>query len=331
MSTTPESPKLSHNHFQIQVPGKTFLLGEYLALSGGPAILASTPPYFLLEVDIGDGLLGGIHADSPAGLYWGELVDTEGDLRSQEGHEDLSDSSFPIFSGLNLKFEDPHEGAGGLGASSAQFAALYALFFKMQYGKDFSGGQGLDLNHLLSVYRRYSWNGEGVPPSGYDLISQFMGGLSQISESSNEAQNLAWNFSDLSFCLIRTGVKLATHEHLRKQETLAYSELHQIVSAGQNALISGNSKAFSDSVRAYCECLDGQGLLAPSSRALIGQMYDSGLIQSAKGCGAMGADIILAIVENSDKSQFVKWLENNKLKIIGSSDDLAHGLTFNFD
>ena len=51
------------------IPAKTFLLGEYVAIVGGAAIILTTTPGFEVRlVDTGD--VTGIHPSSPAGLFW---------------------------------------------------------------------------------------------------------------------------------------------------------------------------------------------------------------------------------------------------------------------
>src|SRR5690606_39000184 len=104
-------------------PSKTFLLGDYLSLLGGPALLLNTEPRFqgLLESiqptvkssAIADKIQAiepypGIHPQSPAGKFL------------QRHASDFAD--------CNLTFFDPHQGAGGFGASSAQFLMVYALW-----------------------------------------------------------------------------------------------------------------------------------------------------------------------------------------------------------
>ena len=54
---------------QLSVPSKTFLLGEYVALNGGPAIVLCTAPRFELRVEKNSShaKYENIHPQSPAG------------------------------------------------------------------------------------------------------------------------------------------------------------------------------------------------------------------------------------------------------------------------
>nr|WP_256594408.1 hypothetical protein [Legionella pneumophila] len=55
-----------------QIPAKTFLLGEYAAIAGEPAILLTTSPCFTLTLTE-NAKLEGIHPESPAGLWWQKI------------------------------------------------------------------------------------------------------------------------------------------------------------------------------------------------------------------------------------------------------------------
>src|SRR4051794_4338735 len=91
----------------FSVPGKTFLAGEYLALSGGPSLVFASEPRFELSVTSGAGKAEGIHADSPAGLF----------IKKNQDY----------FKNFDLVFHDPYQGKGGFGASTAQFLGAYAM------------------------------------------------------------------------------------------------------------------------------------------------------------------------------------------------------------
>src|SRR2546428_1248481 len=87
-------------------PSKSFFIGEYLALVGGRVLVAATLPQFELIVHSGQGRVRGIAAASPAGRW----------IATHPG----------FFNSTDIEFVDPHAGAGGWGASSAQFLMCYA-------------------------------------------------------------------------------------------------------------------------------------------------------------------------------------------------------------
>ncbi|RYZ82339.1 MAG: hypothetical protein EOP04_22235, partial [Proteobacteria bacterium] len=146
---------------------------------GGPSVLVSTKPRFVLTAEFlqeGDESSSPFAPASPAGKF---LARHERDFR-----------------GYRLHFDDPHQGAGGLGASSAQWALLYALKYGVHDQPDWAA--------MLEEYRQCAWNGEGVAPSGADVVSQIHGGITCFDGREFQAQSLQWNFPNLSFTLVRT-------------------------------------------------------------------------------------------------------------------------------
>ncbi|MCJ8276001.1 MAG: hypothetical protein HRT44_09755, partial [Bdellovibrionales bacterium] len=81
----------------FEIPSKTFVLGEYLAINGTASLIMTTEPSFIVKV-IDDSLYG-YHPDSPAGQ-----------LRKELNH-----------SSVGFSFLDPHEGRGGFGRSTAEY------------------------------------------------------------------------------------------------------------------------------------------------------------------------------------------------------------------
>lgn len=92
----------------IKAKSKTFLAGEYCITVGGSAIVLCTLPFFSLRVEpSNETLLRNIREGSPAFAFY---------MRNRQ-----------LFENLFIKFNDPYRRTGGFGASSAQFALLYAL------------------------------------------------------------------------------------------------------------------------------------------------------------------------------------------------------------
>ncbi len=125
---------------------KTFLVGEYSVLFCGSAVVLSTEPFFTLQCDVGSTNLIGINELSPAGELY-------------KKHQRL-------FENLSLTFTDPHNGSGGFGASSAQFALLYKLTLQLS-NREFC------IKDFLQEYRSFAPN-NGVLPSGADCVCQFL-------------------------------------------------------------------------------------------------------------------------------------------------------------
>jgi hypothetical protein len=197
----------------LSVPGKTFLVGEYLALVGGPSLLLSTGPRFSLTVEAderADLHPGPFHSLSPAGKY---LTRHQRDL-----------------SRFDFKFSDPHLGRGGLGASSAQWVLLHAFRRGLHEAllNEQSGSldpASVEWSALLDEYRNCAWTGEGAAPSGADVVSQITGGITLFDGREFQVRRLTWGFPSLSFTLVRTGEKLATHDHLKRPQAAPHEAL----------------------------------------------------------------------------------------------------------
>lgn len=279
------------------------MLGEYVALDGGPSLLLSTSPRFQLIVrsGVGESRVSSQpwHPESPAGR-----------LAARHAAE-IAKWSF--------EFQDPFAGRGGLGASSAQFVLLYAFL------NDWTAP--LDLKALLAEYRECAWNGEGTPPSGADAVAQLTGGVTYFDGRSFSAERLAWPFPEIGFSLIRTGAKLATHEHLREGTLAPHSTLRTIVLEARKAFETADEMRLIEAVNACALVLRQSGLTAPTTTDLLDQMRDNHeLFWAAKGCGAMGADIVAVLHPRARAGDVERWAKGRGLEVCGTQDALTSGL-----
>lgn len=283
------------------MPAKTFLVGEYLALSGGPSLIVTTTPRFELKTENSQGA-NPFHTESPGGKLW-----------SQERAK-LEDVAF--------KFSDPYSEAGGLGASTAQFGLLYAYLNRHKIA------DGINLKELLSTYLECAWNGEGHRPSGADLVAQLYGGITYFDGRLYEAERLEWPFPDLLYTLVRTGFKVATHEHLKAEIQAPEERLRALVQTAKTALKEENSTQFSRAVEDYGRVLAQAGLVHTESALLIEAInkasdeLDLG-VTAAKGCGALGADIVLILHKVKQAPQLRGWVELRGLQICGTEKSLS--------
>lgn len=289
----------------FSVPGKTFLAGEYLALEGGPCLLAMTEPRFELEVSEGQGRLQGIPEGSPASQFI-------------QRH-----SSF--FSKLDLHFRDPHQGAGGWGASTAQYLSVFTLWSWGQ-ASNLEAHSELDTRLLLSEYLKDAWNGEGRAPSGADLIGQFKGGLTFFEKSTGMIAQEAWPFEKYEGFLIKTGVKVATHEHLRQMQTLDTAPLKTIMAEIRQAWRAADADQFGEALSAYGKALAKQGLVTERTLNLLHDLFWMNGVKGAKGCGAMGADVVFVMIEKSIRRSFELWAQERELAIVNVRENLTRGL-----
>jgi mevalonate kinase len=315
---------------RFSFPGKTFLVGEYLALSGGPSIVLCTEPRFELTVSTNEDA----NEEAPRA---GERSLNESSLALSPFHPAspagcLINENAPKFQNTRIQFYDPHAGLGGLGASTAQYAGVWAYLNNVSHIEP----EHFDWASLLRGYRRAAWSGDGAPPSGADLVAQLTGGVCWFDGIGARARRLKWEFADLSFTLIRTGVKLATHEHLKAAQrtgdeaaTLSRDGiLRDAVGEALIAFDTGDSRRLIRAVEAAACGLESAGLCAKSTQDILSCLrFDLGGSQggvlAAKGCGAMGADVILCLHAPADGARINEWVKAKGLKTCGGAQDVA--------
>lgn len=280
-------------------PAKTFLVGEYIALQGGPAIILTTAPCFEVSLTNTPGLHG-IHPASPAGEWWlKQNIHTHG-----------------------LNWHDPYQGKGGLGASGAQFLGAYmASQFLLLEAKETSIEPTTLLNHYLQVTGKSA----GTLPSGYDVLAQLVKGCALIHQQRAVYQSTAWPFPDLAFILLRTGTKIPTHEHLSTfdlQEKL--TDLTLTANMAYHAWKIADSAQLIAAVLAYHEQLKNRNWVADNTLQHI-ETLEAWLNPLAiKGCGAMGADVIMLLLPTLDLTSTCEKLTTEGWQVLATSRDVAY-------
>ena len=278
------------------IPCKTFLFGEYAALRQQSAVLITTSPCFIIEKTTAKEL-NGIHPDSPAGKYW---------HKNAKHH-------------YGLRFYDPLQGIGGLGASSAQFIGAW-----MAQNTD---SPKLDIEkqqRMLEDYWHFAWNGHGNKPSGYDVLAQSSQQCVYINNTKQQPSEIAWPFKDLSLLLVHSGNKLATHLHL--QDAIipedCYATLSDSADKGWSAIRTADAQRFIAAVNKARETLESYQLLASQSQFLMKKFEDFSFVYALKGCGAMGADIIALVIDAAAIAKAVQKIEQLGMRIIATNKDI---------
>lgn len=285
---------------KLSVPAKNFILGEYAVLDRGTALLFTHSPRFMLSVTKGNPQLSGIHSASPAGLFYQQ--------------------HFDLFSDYHILFIDPYHGIGGLGASSAQFVLLYAFYNHLQ-------DNNFSLEEMLETYREFAWSGQGFPPSGADVVAQAMGDLLSWNPSKKEITSLAWPFEDLSFHFIHTKHKVSTHEHLHNlQLDFSLSELKKTVKLALKAFTQKDSANFCNAINTYANLLGAYNLTAGNTLRLLYELQKLPEVKAAKGCGALGSDVLFVVTPREHVTTIKNWAQDQKLLYLSNESDASTGL-----
>lgn len=289
---------------ELTAPSKTFLLGEYLALLGGPTLLLNTEPRFKLIVK---------DAASSADHPRYRNID-----KNCPAAKFIADNP-EVFNHLNLIFHDPYKGLGGFGASAAQYCLVAAI-------KNYLLNRELHINELLEEYQSYAWDGIHYKPSGADVVAQIRGGITYFNRNENILKKFAWPFPQLAFCLIHSGNKMPTHTHLSRLGKIDASCLEPIVMSGVTALAEHNADEFCKAIDAYGECLLKKELVCDTTLKLLNLLKANQSVLAAKGCGALGADVICVLLPNEKKAEFQIWAENLGLNITFLDNHTSDGI-----
>ena len=294
----------------LSCPSKTFLLGEYLVLNDGSAMTLNTAPRFELTVNTrGEGMVSGIAPQSPAGQW----------IRQNK----------LVFANVDIDFMDPHMGAGGFGASSAQYLLVNIVTQVLK-----SPGKNEDFN-IEQIWRSYrqleAVSAEGLRPSGADVVGQYMGGLCGVQTVPFEAKSFRWPFEDFDVVLVPTGKKMATHEHLRGLKRVSTEELEVIYARAMETMAAGDAPAFFDSINDYHAELLEMGFVAEATQVIVTTVLSHPFVRAAKGCGAMGSDVVAIFIAKESREVLNKTLTELGLKIVSSVELLDRGFEIRID
>jgi isopentenyl-diphosphate delta-isomerase len=288
-------------NIEFSVPSKTFLLGEYITLFSGPALVLNTYPRFKL------------------------IVQDNSDKHIDPNHEitgaaaNFIKENLSFFNNYTLTFVDPFSGLGGFGASSAQYAMVFTL--KNYFSKTTSS-----IIDTIANYQAMSNNHQKYPASGADVIAQLQGGLTYYHRERNFIKKYNWPFTDLSFCLIHTGTKIMTAHHLDKLININIHGLADIAFNGIAALEQNDSTAFCQAIRSYSLTMLKNGLVCKETADLLSLILSYPQVRAAKGCGALAADVILVLLNTTDVNHFIRWADQQHLAVINFNSYVNEGI-----
>ena len=284
----------SEKNHKFNIPGKTFLVGEYAVLAGGSCLgLGTSPSFSIVLNDNGQKF----HPDSPAGLY-------------------LQKNNLQNFA---HEFKNPY-GVGGFGASTAEF--IFSYYSNSQSQKN--------LKEIFQTYLGLYADRKEQKPSGADLITQLVGGISHIdlAPAVPAVEKLSWNFKDLEFLVYSTGLKVKTHEHLASLDRKICDGLVKPSFDVISAFKTGDSRVFTQALSEWSDKLQQLGLAAPQVVELKRHLQDKipGIL--VKPCGALGADVIIILCSKLAKKHVLEQIELIDIRGLhfqADSSQLANG------
>lgn len=284
----------SEKNLKFSVPGKTFLVGEYAVLAGGSCLGLGTSPSFSIVPNANGQTF---HSESPAGLY-------------------LHKKSIENFA---HDFVNPY-GVGGFGASTAEF--IFSYYSNPQAHKK--------LSDVFQNYLSLFTDRKEQKPSGADLITQLVGGISHIDLSTAEptVEKLTWDFKDLDFLIYSTGLKVKTHEHLAELDRSLCQDLVIPSQTVIKAFKTYDGQTFTQALSGWSDKLEQMGLAAKPVIELKQYLQKQIPGIFVKPCGALGADVVVILCAKAQKKHVleqIQLLNITGLKFQADSSHLTNG------
>ncbi len=278
------------------IPGKTFLIGEYSALVGGSVLGLATKPGFTVNYGTQKEFKFPFPLQSPAGIQW------------QKNSE------------LQFQFEDQIQ-VGGFGKSTAEYLSVLIPSLLKKSAKEIKA-------NFHSIRDNYINDSEtsGARVSGLDLAIQCFGSVTHYDAKINSYTASGWNFPTLDFLLISTGIKVKTHEHLQSLDLKKISHYSEISNAVVRLYFKNDPVEFITGLTEWTNFLISENRVHTNSLELRTALMKNPDILCAKPCGALGADVMLILVE-AEKLQAMKHkISALGLSVMASSKDLIPGI-----
>ncbi len=302
-------PKVLPSFESFSIPGKIFILGEYAVLAGLPALVAAVGPRFKAQTRPAHGAEIEWPSGSPVSRYL-KWAQAKGDPE------------------VLFDFLDPFEGAGGFGASTAQFALAYQLGCR----ENLAG-----IASWYDVWRLYRelMSSEAVLPSGADLVAQWEGGVVFFDPSRLTCENFGKSF-DWSHLLVfsathQPGRKVPTHEHLRQLSSEGFpqsrqklvAELERLLRQGVQSVRENDSVGLGQVMTAYALELQQAGWEVKATTEDRLALSDHPCVLGVKGTGALQSDALIVLTQKGlDRGSLLDLAKKRGLRLV------CEGLSF---
>jgi hypothetical protein len=224
---------------------------------------------------------------------------------------------------LVLEWQDPHQGRGGFGGSTAEFIAVSHFLFPKW-----------SIEELWQNYRSL-FETENVIPSGVDLVAQKRGGLTRIQILGDPMKTSSTvQFLPVTRSLGRTefwvlsavhqkGRKVKTHEALAGasvEKALHDSGLRSALDEFECGWNAGNALQVGNAMKSYAQRLSELGLEVEQARRDREALSVVRGVLGVKGCGAGLSDVVLMCVDvAADQNVLSNKISDLNLELIHRS------------
>ncbi|HWU44797.1 MAG TPA: hypothetical protein VN132_15200, partial [Bdellovibrio sp.] len=125
--------------------------------------------------------------------------------------------------------------------------------------------------------------------------------------------------------LLETYNKVATHEHLASLKEFDSAELEKAFAKAKDSFENHRSDLFIDAVNTYAMNLQALGFTCEPTLQLLNAIRLLSGVKAAKGCGALGADVLFVLVAKDQASELKNFCQKNNLSIVASHQHLSAG------
>lgn len=280
---------------KIQVPGKTFLVGEYAVLNGGPALGLSTAPYF--QINLSKSVVSDVHSLSASGRF----------LKSKEISQ---------FFQIHDEYKERNI-LGGFGSSTAEYWSALLKYY---------GVHNLpSIFEILKDFKNLHQN-ELIKPSGIDLAFQYFGQVTLADSALNFYQSMDWMFHQLDFAIVPTKLKIPTHEHIKNLSSGQLEGLAELSNNVINSFVGCQENDFLANLKIWSDELENRQLTHLNSVHLRRKLEKHKEILLAKPCGALGADVVLVLFKSEDKRKVLSFINEQGLETLATRENLSAGV-----
>jgi hypothetical protein len=150
--------------------------------------------------------------------------------------------------------------------------------------------------------------------------------LTWFERNTGKLQTFAWPFQEMEFFLLKTTEKLPTHEHLNSLSEFNFEPMQVPMQMLRQGLSDVNWDLFLAGLRDFRGQIQANAWLSHASAKLIHKLESNPEIIFAKGCGAMGADVLFILFQKKDILPVKKIVADLGLKVRGSSQNLSSGI-----
>lgn len=238
---------------------------------------------------------------------------------------------FEIFKNFSIDFYDPYKSQeflqkisknfsyeGGFGSSSAAFALIYKAYLEItkcefcldKYYEDFlESSKAKD-----TIYK----------PSGADICSQYANNHIIFDGRRKTFENIKLNLKNFGIAIFKTGVKVNTHEHIIRLNSIDPSKLNFFANKAIEAILELKNqenqnfliKNLADSINNFYNEAQKLGIVIESTKKWIDVLMTIDGVLAAKGCGALFADSIVLLFEINKRDIVFEKTKNLDLYLI---------------